>query len=120
MQPDIRTSQRCFHQDQLRPASCRVWIWNPPTLKWPHPRAGARPVGDDRVLVMIDAIGWYGRYPPPGVWGLYTYWPDMKISADGHYWGNVMSAAKPEPIARGKWTCVELMIQLNSSPDKHD
>src|SRR5262245_12019635 len=35
MQPDIRTSQRCFHQDQLRPASCRVWIWNPPDHEGP-------------------------------------------------------------------------------------
>src|SRR5262245_48200697 len=62
-----------------------------PLSRWPNPRAGTRPAGDDRVLVFIDAIGWYGRYPPPGIWGLYTYWPEMKVSADGEYWGNVLS-----------------------------
>ena len=44
----------------------------------------------------------------------------MKVSADGKYWGNVLSPAKPVPIARGEWVCVELMVQLNSAPDKHD
>ena len=91
-----------------------------PASRWPQPKAGTRPTGDDRLLVLIDPIGWYGRYPPPGVWGLYTYWPDMKASADGLFWGNVLSPAKPAPIARGQWICVELMVQLNSAPDKHD
>jgi hypothetical protein len=93
--------------------------YNPP-LHWPAPKAGTRPSGDERLLVFIDPIGWYGRYPPPGVWGLYTYWPDMKVSADGHFWGNVLSPAKPVPVPRGQWICVELMIQLNSAPDKYD
>jgi hypothetical protein len=93
--------------------------YNPP-LRWPHPRAGAKPNGDERVLVFVDAIGWYGRFPPPGAWGLYTYWPEMKVSADGLFWGNVLSPAKPAPIPRGKWICVELMVQLNSKPDQHD
>lgn len=93
--------------------------YNPPS-RWPHPRAGSRPDGNDRVLVFIDAIGWHGRHAPPGVWGLYTYWPEMKVSADGGYWGNVLSPVKPAPIPRGRWVCVELMVQLNSVADKHD
>ncbi len=93
--------------------------YNPPT-PWPNPRAGTCPNGDDRVMVFIDPIGQYGRYPPPGVWMLYTYWPEMKISADGHYWGNCLSPANPVPVPRGKWQCVELMIKLNSSPKKSD
>jgi hypothetical protein len=93
--------------------------YNPPTA-WPNPRAGTRPAGNERVMVMIDPVGWYGRYPPPGVWGLYSYWPEMRVSADGHYWGNVMSPATPVPIPRGQWICVELMIQLNSAPEKPD
>ena len=91
-----------------------------PATPWPHPSAGSRPAGDDRVLVFIDPIGWYGRYPPPGIWGLYTYWPEMKVSADGMYWGNVLSPAQPAPVSRGRWLSVELMVQLNSSPEKSD
>lgn len=93
--------------------------YNPPT-PWPHPQAGSRPVGHDRVLVFIDPIGWYGRYPPPGIWGLYAYWPEMKVSADGKYWGNVLSPARSVAVPRGQWQCVELMVQLNSAPDKSD
>lgn len=93
--------------------------YNPPT-PWPSPRAGVRPNGDDRIAVFIDPIGWYGRHPPPGVWGLYSYWHEMKVSADGGFWGNVLSPATPAPIPRGKWVCVELMVQLNSSPDQAD
>lgn len=91
-----------------------------PATPWPHPEAGTRPAGNERVLVFIDPIGWYGRYTPPGVWGLYTYWPEMKASADGKYWGNVLSPARPAPIPRGRWVCVELMVQLNSAPEKAD
>jgi hypothetical protein len=93
--------------------------YNPPT-PWPNPRAGTRPLGDDRIAVFIDPVGWYGRYPPPGVWGLYTYWPEMKVSADGKYWGNVLSPAQPVPVPRGQWLCVELMVKLNSAPEKAD
>ncbi len=93
--------------------------YNPPT-RWPNPRAGVRPRGDDRIAVLIDPLGRYGRYAPPGIWGLYTYWHDMKISADGKYWGNVLSPARPVPVSRGKWICVELLVKLNSAPEKYD
>lgn len=93
--------------------------YNPPT-PWPNPRAGTRPQGDDRLMVFIDPIGRYGRYPPPGVWVLYTYWPEMKISADGYYWGNCLAPAQPVPVPRDRWLCVELMIKLNSAPEKSD
>lgn len=93
--------------------------YHPPT-PWPNPRAGTRPNGNDRVMVFIDPIGWYGRYPPPGIWGLYTYWHEMKVSADGKYWGNVLSPAQPAPIPRDRWLCVELMVKLNSAPEKAD
>ena len=44
----------------------------------------------------------------------------MKISADGHYWGNVLSPAQAVPVAQGGWTCVGLMIKLTSAPDERD
>lgn len=93
--------------------------YGPPT-PWPNPRAGTRPAGNDRLMVFIDPIGNYGKYPPPGVWMLYTYWSEMKISADGKYWGNCINPAKPQQVPRDKWQCVELMIKMNSAPDKAD
>jgi hypothetical protein len=87
--------------------------YNPPT-PWPNPRAGSRPQGDDRVAVFIDCLGDYGRYPPPGFWSLYTYWHEMKISADGRYWGNCLTPARRELVPRGRWQCVELMLKLNT------
>ncbi len=91
-----------------------------PAPPWPNPRAGSRPAGNERMLVFIDPVGVYGKYPPPGVWQLYTYWSEMKISADRHYWGNCLAPAEPQQIPRGKWQCVELMVQMNSAPDRRD
>jgi len=93
--------------------------YNPPT-PWASPKAGSRPEGDDRVAVFIDPVGWYGRYPPPGVWNLYTYWHEMKVSADGRYWGNCLQPVEQVRVPRGEWQCVELMIKLNSAPEKDD
>jgi hypothetical protein len=44
----------------------------------------------------------------------------MKISADGHYWGNCLAPARPVPVMRDRWLCLELMIQLNSTPEASD
>ncbi len=87
---------------------------------WPFPKAGTKPNGDDHMWVLTDPIGFGGKYPPPGLWCLYCYWPEMKMSADKKYWGNVIKAVDPVPITPGKWQCVELMIKMNSAPDKRD
>lgn len=91
-----------------------------PALPWPSPRAGSRPAGNERLLVFIDPVGVYGKYPPPGIWQLYTYWPEMKISADRRYWGNCLAPAEPQRVPRDQWQCVELMVQMNSAPDRRD
>ena len=93
--------------------------YNPPT-SWPQGGAGERPRGDERVTIGIEPHGDYGRYPAPGVWSFYNYWHDMKISADGKYWGNALRPSKPAIVPRGKWQCVEVMIKLNSAPDVPD
>ncbi len=87
---------------------------------WPFPKAGTKPNGDDHMWVLTDPIGFSGKYPPPGLWCLYCYWPEMKMSSDKKYWGNVIKAADPVPVSPGKWQCVELMIKMNSAPDKRD
>jgi hypothetical protein len=38
--------------------------------------------GDDRFTVGIEPHGDHGKVPAPGAWTFYTYWPEMKISAD--------------------------------------
>ncbi len=96
-----------------------VGAYNPAT-PYPQGGAGERPRGDDRVTVGIEPYGDYGRYPPPGLWNFYCYWSEMKISADGRYWGNGLKPERPQLVPRGRWQCVELMVALNSAPEKRD
>ena len=91
-----------------------------PSTPWPQGGAGERPRGDERMTVGIEPHGNYGRYPAPGAWTFYTYWQDMKVSADGKYWGNGLSPATPQPAPRDRWQCVEMMMQCNSAPDRAD
>jgi len=93
--------------------------YNPPT-SYPQGGAGERPRGDDRVTVGIEPTGDYGRHAPPGVWNFYVYWHEMKRSADGRYWGNSIQPEAPAPVPRGRWQCVEVMLKLDSSPEKRD
>ena len=93
--------------------------YNPPTA-WPQGGAGERPRGDDRFTVGIEPYGNYGRYAAPGAWNFYTYWHEMKGSADGKYWGNSLTPAQPTLVPRDRWQCVEVMLQCNSAPDKSD
>ncbi len=90
-----------------------------PSTQWPNPKAGTCPGGADRVQIFIDPVGWYGKYAPPGVWNLYSYWCEMKKSGDGKYWGNCLQPARPEVIRRNEWICLELMIKLND-PARRD
>jgi len=93
--------------------------YNPPT-RWPQGGAGERPRGDERVTVGIEPHGDYGRYPAPGLWSFYNYWHEMKVSADGRYWGNALRPARPALVPRNRWQCVEIMLKLNSAPDRPD
>ena len=51
---------------------------------------------------------------------LYTYWQEMQRSRDGMFWGNSFEALQFPPIERGKWNCVEVMMEANSAPEKPD
>jgi hypothetical protein len=93
--------------------------YQPPT-RWPQGGAGERPHGEERVTVGIEPTGDYGRFPAPGIWNFYAYWHEMKVSADGRYWGNSLRPPTPAPAPRGRWQCVELMLKLNSAPDQRD
>ncbi len=93
--------------------------YNPPTA-WPQGGAGERPRGDERFTAGIEPYGNYGKYPSPGAWNFYTYWSEMKGSADGKFWGNSLTPPQPALVPRDRWQCVEVMLQCNSAPDKSD
>jgi hypothetical protein len=88
--------------------------------RWPEGRAGIRPSGDERFTVGVEPYGYGGRYPPPGAWNFYPYWCEMKISADGRYWGNGITMPEPAAAPRDKWQCIEVHVKCNSAPDRRD
>ena len=90
-----------------------------PSTPWPQGGAGTRPGGNERITVGIEPFGRSGRVPAPGDWSFYCYWHEMKISADGQYWGNGLALAKPAIVPRNRWQCVEVMLKLNK-PEKRD
>ena len=71
------------------------------------------------MMAEIMPTGDYGKAEPP-VWGVACFWPEMKISAGGNYWGNNLSPARPAPVALDRWQCVEVMLKSNSAPDRRD
>lgn len=93
--------------------------YNPPT-RWPQGGAGERPRGHERMTVGIEPWGSWGRHPAPGIWNFYAYWHEMKASGDGRYWGNSLRPARPQQVPRGRWQCVEVMMNCNSKPHLHD
>jgi hypothetical protein len=82
-------------------------------------KAGKQPNGTDFFITGLDPYREYGRYPAPGAMGFYTYWPEMKQSGDGHYWGNAFMSDPLVVVERGRWYCMEMMVQCNT-PGEHD
>ncbi len=81
--------------------------FHPPT-PWPQGGAGTRPAGDDRFTTGVEPYGDDWR------WDFYTYWQGMHVHGDGRYWGTpFLSGVERPPVERGRWICVELMVNLN-------
>jgi hypothetical protein len=91
-----------------------------PSTPWPQGGAGERPIGNDRITVGIEPFGLYGSLRPPGAWNFYAYWAEMKVSAGGRFWGQSLRPEKPLLVPRDGWQCVEVMVKLNSAPEKAD
>ncbi len=98
---------------------------------WHVGRAGKKPT--EHYSTTIDLfthnVNRGPSYEPPGYWFLYSYWPEMKSwqtpegKPDGRpnpYYGNNFIPQNPVTAKRGEWQCVEIMIRLNSAPDKAD
>lgn len=76
-------------------------------------KAGIRPDGDDFFTTGIEPWFDWGNNPPPGKWFFYTYWPDMKASPDGKYWGNGFYPDSG-PIPQNEWLCIEIRVKMNT------
>ncbi len=102
---------------------------------WPAGGAGQRPerhfsVTIEPSMASRNEFPPTRRFAPPGVWQFYAYWPEMQSwqSASGEpdgrpnpYYGNVFMPPDPgHSVRRGEWTCVEVMLKLNSHPDAKD
>jgi hypothetical protein len=80
-------------------------------------KAGLKPNGTDFFITNLEP--WLGKNSPPGRLMTYSYWPDMKKSGDGKYWGNMTLSNPPIQVPRDKWVVMSLWIKLNT-PGKHD
>ena len=82
--------------------------YNPPT-PWPQGGAGLRPGGDKTFTVGVEPFG--DRW----TWDYYTYWCEMRGSPpNGQTWGNSFIRDPMLKVQRGKWTCVEVMVKMNT------
>ena len=87
---------------------------NGETSKWgSFGKAGLKPDGSNFFTSGIEPWFDWGKNPPPGRWNFYSYWPDMKPSRDGKFWGNSFQP-QSGPIPRDQWICIEIHIKLNS------
>jgi spore germination cell wall hydrolase CwlJ-like protein len=78
-----------------------------PSLPWPNPQAGTKPVGNDRFMAAAE------QNSNTLVFDHYDYWMNMHQSTDGNYWGNLLLN---DPAVQGssQWMCVEHMVKLNN------
>jgi hypothetical protein len=108
-----------------------VWLSaNHPNNKWSSfGKAGLKPDGTYFSTGMEPSFAW-GKNPPPGEIGFYSYFLDMKIDPKmNKYWGNSFFPPGPESgksasehrviPTLNQWQCWEFMIEANT-PDKAD
>jgi hypothetical protein len=81
--------------------------------------AGLKPDGVSRFSTAIEPWGNFGKWPAPGKWNFYSYWPDMPAAPDKKYWGASFKPENQPDIEKGKWICVEFMLKHNT-PDQPD
>lgn len=101
---------------------------------WPMGGSSARP--EDGFSVTIEPSRHYHNllpedvsFSPPGNWNFYAYWPEMRSwqtpsgDTDGRpspYYGNGFSPDQPQIVERGRWSTMEIMVKMNSTPDSYD
>jgi hypothetical protein len=78
-----------------------------PSTPWPQGVAGQRPVGNERFTVGFEPTGSALR------WDFYAYWMRMRPDGGGAYWGNTLLNDPDLRVQPDRWTCVEIMVEMN-------
>lgn len=85
---------------------------NLPATPWPSVKAGIPTDGAKSFWSGIEPFG------KAWTWDYYTYWCEMGGSPPrGQTWGNSFIRDPELKVAKGRWICVEQMIQLNDPSD---
>ncbi len=85
---------------------------NQPSTPWPSVKAGQPTDGARSFWTGIEPFGKSWR------WDFYTYWSEMRGSPPrGQTWGNSFVHDRELKVARGHWTCVEVMVKMNDVGD---
>ena len=81
---------------------------NNPSTPWPSVKAGQPTDGDKAFWIGVEPFGKKWQ------WDYYAYWCEMRGSPPrGQTWGNSFIQDSTLRVARDRWTCVELMVQMN-------
>jgi hypothetical protein len=87
---------------------------NVPATSWPSVKAGQPTDGAKSFWSGIEPFGSAWR------WDFYTYWHEMRGSPPrGQTWGNSFIRDPNLKVAKGRWICVEQMIQMNDVGDSN-
>jgi hypothetical protein len=87
---------------------------NQPSTPWPSVKAGQPTDGARSFWTGIEPFGKSWR------WDFYTYWCEMRGSPPrGQTWGNSFVHDRELKVARGRWTCVEVMVKMNAVGDSN-
>jgi hypothetical protein len=85
---------------------------NFPSTAWPSVKAG---MPTDAAKTFWSGIEPFGK---AWVWDFYTYWGDMRGSPPrGQTWGNSFIRDPALKVEKGRWICIEQMIQMNQPGD---
>lgn len=92
-----------------------------PAESVPYRGDGICPDGNARFFTSVEPFGFGGAVPRPGAWRMLSYWCEMEMDrTDNKYWGNGCSSVKPLAAREDAWTCVEMMVRMNSGPTTRD
>ena len=87
----------------------------------PYRGDGICPDGNARFFTSVEPFGFGGAVPQPGAWRMLSYWCEMEMDrTDNKYWGNGCSSTKPLAAREDAWTCVEMMVRMNTTPNARD
>jgi hypothetical protein len=103
---------RYYIKYPLNPTGTHSGIWmggyNPP-LDYAFPRAGTKPVGNDRFIAGAEDLIYNSHE-----FSMYDYWVQMHRDLDGNYWGNSILSNPSVTTKQNQWMCVEHMVKLNN------